>query len=330
MPWIGGALAGGGAILSGLMGSSAASDAADAQAQAAAASNATQKYIYDQSRADNYPFLRNGTGANNKLAYLLGIGGQDNYAGRNIRAPQAGQSDPTWNAIWDNLVLNEKMPFATPEQVDALTQATTQRYLQQTGGQGTGQDAVDRSTYGSLTKPITQADIEADPTYAMGMQFGLDQGVKGINRQAAATGGLLSGATLKALTRFGNDYGTQKAGDAVNRIGAQRQQTYSMLGGMSGTGQAASGQTQTAGTNYANAVGNTTVGLGNARGASAVAGANAWTGGINSGLSYYQGNQLMNILNRGGGAGYGGTGYGGPIDPWNGNYYAPNASGGGF
>jgi hypothetical protein len=280
MPWIGGALAGGGAVLGGLFGSSAASDAADAQAQAAAESNATQRYIFDKSREDNLPFLQNGTAASNKLAQLLGLGSATpsmfgNSGGTPTYNAQLYDSNPLYRKAWDELAASD-------------------------------------FSFGSLLKPITRSDIESDPTYSMGLEFGLNEGTKGINRQASATGNLLSGATLKALTKYGNDYAGTKANDAVNRISASRQQTYSMLSGMSGGGQAAAGQTQAAGQNYGNNVSQTAIGLGNARGASSVAGANAIAGGINSGIGYYQGNQLLQALQRnGGGSVYGTPGYGG-------------------
>jgi hypothetical protein len=52
-----------------------------------------------------------------------------------------------------------------------------------------------------------------DPSF----QFGLETGVNAIDRSAAARGGLHSGGTLKALARFGTDYGTTKFGESFDR-----------------------------------------------------------------------------------------------------------------
>jgi hypothetical protein len=55
-----------------------------------------------------------------------------------------------------------------------------------------------------------QADAFAQFRSTPGYQFGLDEGAKTVQASAAARGGLNSGATLKALTKFGNDYADQQ------------------------------------------------------------------------------------------------------------------------
>ncbi len=57
-------------IFGGLMGNRAA----DAQVQAQQQALALQSQIYNQTREDASPFVQNGQGASNNLAYLLGIG----------------------------------------------------------------------------------------------------------------------------------------------------------------------------------------------------------------------------------------------------------------
>lgn len=294
----------GGAAVSGLMGMNAASSAADAQAGAAAQSDATQRYIFDQSRADQLPFLNNGTAASNRLAQLLGLRtGAPGLVGSAGGAPSYNadlyNSNPAYKKAWDEVAAQHSAAYNS-----GYTSGSDRNWIDSQVRQRMGSDAVNALTpqadesFGSLMKPITRADIEADPTYAMGLEFGLNEGTKGINRQAAATGNLLSGATLKALSRFGTDYAGTKANDAVNRINAGRQQQYSFLGGMSGAGQAAAGQTQAAGQQYASAVGQNAIGVGNARAASAIGQSNALTGALGQGWNMYQGNQLMNSLQR--------------------------------
>jgi hypothetical protein len=85
-----------------------------------------------------------------------------------------------------------------------------------------------------------------------GYQFGLDQGRKAIQGQAAARGGLYSGNALKELTKFGTDYGTSKWQDARNNMTADLGNRWNRISGLAGIGQAAQQQTQAAGTNYAN------------------------------------------------------------------------------
>lgn len=81
MPWITGAILGGTALLGGVMGSNAASDAADAQAGAAQASNETQRYMYDTTRKDNAPALDVRNASLDKMRELLGIGGDTSAKG---------------------------------------------------------------------------------------------------------------------------------------------------------------------------------------------------------------------------------------------------------
>jgi hypothetical protein len=157
----------------------------------------------------------------------------------------------------------------------------------------TGSDA------GSLTKPFTSADLNADPVYNSGLQFGLDQGTKAINARAIAGGNYDSGATLKALTQFGNDYGSTKANDSFNRYQTQQGNTFNRLSGVSGTGQTAVGQVAQAGTNAANTVSGLLTDQGTARSAGIVGGSNAFTnaaGNINSLANNFSSNATLQAL----------------------------------
>jgi len=131
-----------------------------------------------------------------------------------------------------------------------------------------------------LLRQFSAADMNADPVYNSGLQFGLDEGRKGLERQAAAGGSMLSGATLKALTRFGNDYGSTKANESYNRFQTNQTNNFNRLASVSGAGQTAVGQVGAAGQSMANNVSQNQLGVGNARGASTIAGTNALMGGI--------------------------------------------------
>jgi hypothetical protein len=115
--------------------------------------------------------------------------------------------------------------------------------------------------------------VTSDPGY----QFGLDQGTKAIGSQAAAKGGYYSGATLKALDKFGQDYGGSKFDQALNRHG-----------NLAGLGQVGTSQIGQAGQNYANQAGQSMIGAGDARGAASMAGYNAWNQSLNNLLGYSQ------------------------------------------
>ena len=65
------ALGAGANLLGGLMGANAAGKAADTQAAAADRANALQRYMYDQTRADQEPFRQTGLYANSTLREML-------------------------------------------------------------------------------------------------------------------------------------------------------------------------------------------------------------------------------------------------------------------
>lgn len=74
-------ITGGSGLIGGIMGSNSASKAAAAQAQSAREALALQKQMYSETVARNQPFYQSGVGANNKLATMLGTGGNAGDAG---------------------------------------------------------------------------------------------------------------------------------------------------------------------------------------------------------------------------------------------------------
>lgn len=163
------------------------------------------------------------------------------------------------------------------------------------------------------------AQFNFDPTNLQntaGYQFAVDQGDQGIERAAAASGGIGGGA-LKALDQYNvgeanqnesnifnqqlGTYGTNYT-NAYNTFESNQANTYARLMGLIGTGQTATGQLANAGQQFANAAGNTAVGSANAAAAGTVGSANA----INSGLSGVSSNltnyALLNQLIGGGGS----------------------------
>jgi hypothetical protein len=94
--------------------------------------------------------------------------------------------------------------------------------------------------YGSLAKSFDETyggdKFQQDPSY----QFRVDEGIKAVNRSAAARGMLESGATLKGLTRFGQREGSQEYQNAFNRFQVERAARLNPLQSLMGSGQSAS------------------------------------------------------------------------------------------
>lgn len=110
--------------------------------------------------------------------------------------------------------------------------------------------------------------FQQDPGYA----FRLSEGQKALDRSAAARGGLISGAALKAATRYGQDMGSQEYQNAFNRYQTERNAQLNPLQSLAGVGQTAANTLGNAGQNYASNVGNALIGQGYAQGNALIAG----------------------------------------------------------
>jgi hypothetical protein len=99
------------------------------------------------------------------------------------------------------------------------------------GGQGYGQFA---------TAEFTPEAFAAgqDPGYA----FRMREGLKAVDAQAAARGGLISGAALKASQRFGQDMASQEYQNAFNRFQTTRANTLAPYQQLQGVGLTTAGQ----------------------------------------------------------------------------------------
>lgn len=131
---------------------------------------------------------------------------------------------------------------------------------------------------GYFNQTYTGQDIYSDPSY----QFRLQQGQNAIQSSAAAQGGLLSGATLKALQNYGQESASQEYSNAYNRFNADQTNRYNRLSNLVGIGQNAAAQVGNAGAQTAQAVANNTMQGANALAAGQVASANNWSNTANN------------------------------------------------
>lgn len=141
-------------------------------------------------------------------------------------------------------------------------------------------------------KNFTMADFKADPGY----QFRLNEGMKAIERSAAARGGMNSGATLKSLTQFNSDTASSEIGNAYTRFNADSDRRFNRLASLAGVGQTANSQNNSAGQNYANQVGQNAMSAGNANAAATMATSNGYNNAIGQGINSWMQYQMMNRL----------------------------------
>lgn len=179
---------------------------------------------------------------------------------------------------------------ATTLQAQREAQAFQQKQLDQARADNAPWMAAGTNALSKLSSApdFTGASVATDPGY----QFGLTEGMKGVTNSAAARGGLLSGAALKAASQYNTNYATTKFDNAFTRDATNKNR----LATLAGVGQTAAGQTANAGIQTGSMVGagingagqtvaQNQLGVGNARASGYLANGNALTGALNQGVS---------------------------------------------
>jgi hypothetical protein len=107
---------------------------------------------------------------------------------------------------------------------------------------------------GEFTGNLSSADFLAnkDPGYA----FRMDEGMKALDRTAAARGGMLSGGALRGAQQFGQGLASQEYQNAFNRFQVNRGNMLQPLQSLAGVGQTTANTLGAAGANMASNVGN--------------------------------------------------------------------------
>jgi hypothetical protein len=289
-------------------GNKASKDAGKQAQQGAQASNDLMKWMYEQDQKRQQPFYNTSVSADSRLAQLLGLGGGGAATGAAAnstyydigpdgtpiaRADMA--NDPRYMSAWNNLLKQHQGQWKT--------------------GYHSGSDR--NWIQGNLTSALGAMQQPAQPNQQQsqqaafdafrntpGYQFGLDEGRKTLESSAAAAGGLNSGATLRALTRYAQGYADQ-----------QGYRPYvSDLMQLSGRGQAQASQMGNQGMQYASQMGQNLQNAANARAQSTYQqqqNLQQGLGALSGWLGYYGGNRNAGGNQRVTGADAFGYGYGG-------------------
>jgi len=132
---------------------------------------------------------------------------------------------------------------------------------------------------GAASNGYNQSDFQTSPGY----QFRLDEGLKAVQRSAAARGLLASGGTVKAVNRYAQGVASDEYNNYANRLAT-----------LAGVGQASTGSVANAGQSMVNSAGQATSGLanaylnaGNAQASSYANTGSAINGGVNNLASAY-------------------------------------------
>ena len=293
--------------------SKAAKSAAQAQTQAAGDANKLQWQMFQQARQDNEPFRQNALAAQQEYMALMGLGSPQTPGAQTT--PQGTQGVNSQGAYTLGPYANnpfEKFAGGGSGSFDGSTMGPlmarntrifdpVDRGMAERGGiprlgQQPPQQAAAPATPAQTPQQLQQSAFDRfrnTPGYQFGLQTGFDQ----VQASAAARGGLFSGATMKALQKFGNDYADQQGYTPyMNRLAS-----------LAGMGQTANAQNAQMGMNYANQAGANLINAGNARASGIQNSANAWSQGIGNAVGI--GGWLAGQYDGGGTNAYGWRGF---------------------
>lgn len=302
----------GSAIVGGAMSAKGAKDAAKTQAGAAKDAGQLQYQMYEQTREDQAPYRAAGYSGLNKLGYLLGLDSDGFSTGGSSGAPikpdrnnelyMIGSGTPPPRPAYLGRPTHQQLKKQQDKELEWLlnkkkTTFDSAQYNKDmaewelaTAAYKKNQASLAKNPeYGSLLRKFGMNDFQTDPGY----QFRMDEGIKGLDRSAAARGGLLSGAALKGINRFSQNFASNEYGNAYNRFNQDQSNKFNRLASIAGIGQTATNQVQQAGQNYATNAGNAMMGAGNAIAAGQVGASNAISGALNNVSQYNMMNSML-------------------------------------
>jgi hypothetical protein len=307
----GSALVAGAAVVGGAAQYSASRSASRAAARGADAATAEEARQYDTTRSDLAPYRVIGNSALNRIGQIYGL---------DTTTPEQ------WQAQQDRLIGDQMLPSdARLVSTDGGRNRYYDVYLDDNligsvrpggnNGRFTPAEGVDvyqlnrqrqTSTVPASSAPTGSNDFSsfyASPDY----NFRRTEGMRGLERTAAARGGAFSGNALRALNEYNSNLASTEYGNYFNRLAA-----------VAGIGQAATNSTAQAGAQYAGAAGRNALYVGDARASGIQGQANAIYGGVSDlagAVGYYN-------RNRNGFGGYAPVdGYGGRVQRSNDGYY---------
>lgn len=152
-----------------------------------------------------------------------------------------------------------------------------------------------------------QERYRSDPMYAgelnnfqasPGYQFRMEEGLKALDRSAAARGMLRSGAQMKATQRYGEGLAADEYDRHFNRVTNSFNNYANRLSALAGVGQTTNQNMASLGANVANSSGNILMNAAQGMGQAQMAGAQARASGYQQ-----QGAIAANLLNQGVGLG---------------------------
>jgi len=156
-----------------------------------------------------------------------------------------------------------------------------------------GVNALPELVAASRYEPFTMEKFQRDPGYG----FRLKEGLRAIENSALASGMGQSGATLRGLTRYGQELGSDEFTNAFNRYQAERNARLNPWQSLAGMGQTTSQNIAGAAGRLGENIGSNLIQGGVARASGYAGVANAANTGLSQYLAYEQ-NRARNQLDR--------------------------------
>ena len=166
----------------------------------------------------------------NSVADVFGFGPASKQAGAVKDAANIGAESARYAADIQRQMFEKQIELQAPFREAGLA---GQNRLLELLGIGGASGAQGYGKYASAEFTPANFLANQDPGYA----FRMSEGMKALERSAAARGGLLSGATLKGTQRYGQDLASQEYQNAFNRYQIERAGTLNPYQALSGTAQ---------------------------------------------------------------------------------------------
>jgi hypothetical protein len=223
----------GGAALSSSASKKAANKAVAAQTATTESNNALQQGIYDQNKQTLSPDVQSGNQANAAIMELLGYPQQQSQPANAM----AGGVDWAKYTTSQPDAMNDWQTYHSGMDQNAFGQWHYQR-------DGSQRDLTPYTTQ-STAQPTGTNALSAFDTYknSNGYQFRMNEGLNALASNLRARGVSQSGAAMKSMLRYGQDYGSNEFGKYIGYLGNQQGVGLSAASAQAGVGQ-----------NYANAL----------------------------------------------------------------------------
>jgi len=262
----------GASVIGGVTQASAAKKAANAQRDAAQNQVQLQERVYNDIRDLMAPYRDIGSNALSAVAYELGLGARPTIGGT---APEITEITDTPAAASGPRIMGNRDDRENARLSGAYNPAQPQPTTRfAVGGQMFDtRDAAQAYADENRTGGTDYQGFQKTPGY----DFQLSEGINAIDRSAASSGGLFSGATLKAAQTYGQGLANQGYDTYLNR-----------LTGLASSGQNAAASQGAAAQNYAAGAGQAYANMGNASAAGAIGVGNAINSGIGNAIGVWQ------------------------------------------